>query len=159
MKKNRKKWLSLLLVTVMLLSLTPTVAYAAGESVRCTFPSNAEGTAVTVYDASGAETSRGADGVYLLVPGGSYTLNAEAAGYEPIKGFAFSVPAEAVSDQELQLTLTPAGSGTPLITGEQKPVGGIFAAKYSKYQVFEVQRDPKYPTGTQKTPKDRKSVV
>ena len=152
MKTNRKKWLSLLLVTVMLLSLTPTVAYAAGESVRCTFPSNAEGTAVTVYDASGAEASRGADGVYLLVPGGSYTLNAEAAGYEPIKGFAFSVPAEAVSDQELQLTLTPAGSGTTLITGEQKPVGGIFAAKYSKYQVFEVQRDPKYPTGTQKTP-------
>ena len=156
MKSNKKKWLSLLLVTVMLLSLMPTLAFAEGEgqAVRCTFPCNAEGAAVSVYDANGVEAARGEDGLYRLIPGGTYILNATAEGYEPIMGFAFNVPAEAVSDQELSITMTPAGSGstTALITGELKPVGGIFAAHYSKYQVFEVQRDPKYPTGTQKTP-------
>ena len=49
MKSNKKKWLSLLLVTVMLLSLMPTLAFAEGEgqAVRCTFPCNAEGAAVS----------------------------------------------------------------------------------------------------------------
>ncbi|MBO5495500.1 MAG: InlB B-repeat-containing protein, partial [Eubacterium sp.] len=35
---------------------------------------------------------------------------------------------------------------------DDEAVSGLFAAKYSKYQVFDVQRTPAYPGGTQESP-------
>ena len=165
MTENKKRQLSWLLVLVMLFSMEPATVFADnGEPLAVSFACDETVAYVTVHDANGEVMAVGEDGRHHLVPG-SYYYSAEADGFEAQTMQPFTIPADAVGDQQLKITMTPVSTNpeeqqnpqTPQEPGtaEDQPErigGGIFDARYSKYQAFHVYRAPAFPTGSQEVP-------
>ena len=158
--------LSLLLSLVFIITLFPAAfAESGGQPLALRFVCDEAVATVTVYDLYGEAIPVQGDGIHHLAPG-TYFYTAEAQGFESQVMQPFMIPADAVGDQEVRLTLTPlsvtAGQDPLPAEGGEQPYapsrpdntvsGGIFSARYGKYQVFDVQRDPAYPSGTQQTP-------
>ena len=158
--------LSLLLSLVFIITLFPAAfAESGGQPLALRFVCDEAVATVTVYDLYGEAIPVQGDGIHHLAPG-TYFYTAEAQGFESQVMQPFMIPADAVGDQEVRLTLTPlsvtAGQDPLPAEGGEQPYapsrpdntvsGGIFSARYGKYQVFDVQRDPAYPSGTQQAP-------
>lgn len=175
MKKRLKKCISLVLAVILFIGTFPAYALAdegAEKTVRptepeellCRFLCEEIQAEVTVYAQDGTPVPVGEDGLHHLARG-SYFYSAEAEGYASIDMCPFIVPADAEGDQELRISMTkldepaaeqaakpePGVGGAPSRTDSAIRVG-LFAARFGMYQVFDVQRSPTYPGGTQKSP-------
>ena len=123
MKNSGKKTLCILMTAALLLSVlsgTGLTALAEGEpdaggTLALRFICDGTDASVTVYDAAGP-VAVGPDGIHHLVPG-TYCYSASAEGYESRVMQPFTIPADAVGDQELRFSLTPLADteqvGTP----------------------------------------------
>lgn len=106
---------ALVLVLLLLVGFFPggaAFAEGGGDPLALRFVCDETVASVTVYDPAGLPLPVGADGIHHLTPG-TYFYSATAEGYESTGLQAFTIPADAVGDQELRISLTPVPGSVP----------------------------------------------